>query len=166
MKILKLKHRPRHLPNALATSPKTLIRFPQQQLVPKLSMMKTAETLGSEKLRRYEISADFKRVPPGDVVDLIYEHYFPGVFLQRIDNATTLSYPTEVDTAEMTRWFMMPRGHEYKSWRILEYETGKPGTVEPLKVFTEYLAEDSSILAFKLLSVKGGVTHDVEWKYK
>jgi predicted acylesterase/phospholipase RssA len=151
---------------ALSTHPKAQIRFPTQQLVPKLSMMKTAESLGSEKLRRFEISADFKRVPPGDVVDLIYEHYSPGLFLQRSDNATTLTYPIEVDTAEMTRWFMMPRGHDYKSWRVLEYETGKPGTVEPLKVHTEYLADDNSILAFKLLSVKGGMTHDVEWKYK
>ena len=60
----------------------------------------------------------------------------------------------------------MPRGKEYRSFRILHWETAKPDTVEPVKVVSEYLADDSTILAFKLLSVKAGVTHEVTWYYK
>ena len=38
--------------------------------------------------------------------------------------------------------------------------------MEPVKVVTEYLAEDSTILAYKLLSVKAGYTYEVTWFYK
>jgi hypothetical protein len=44
--------------------------------------------------------------------------------------------------------------------------TGKPGTVEAVRGFTEYLAEDSSILAYKLMSVKAGYTYEVTWFYR
>ena len=33
---------------------------------------------------------------------------------------------------------------------VVEYKTGKPEKVEPVNIVTEYLAEDSSILAYKL----------------
>ena len=35
-----------------------------------------------------------------------------------------------------------------------------------MKVVTEYLAEDSTILAFKLLSLDPGWTYEVGWVYK
>jgi hypothetical protein len=38
----------------------------------------------------------------------------------------------------------------------VRYETGKPKTVEPVRVVTEYLAEEFSIIAFKLLSLEAG----------
>ena len=46
----------------------------------------------------------------------------------------------------------MPGGKEYQSFRIIRYETGKPENVEAVKVVTEYLAEEFTIIAFKLLS--------------
>lgn len=50
--------------------------------------------------------------------------------------------------------------------RILRHETDKPATAEVVKGITEYLAEDSTILAFKLGSVKAGYTYEVTWFYK
>jgi hypothetical protein len=52
------------------------------------------------------------------------------------------------------------------SFRIIRYKTGKPEEVEAVKVVTEYLAEDFTILAFKLLSLKPGYTYEVSWSYQ
>ena len=41
-----------------------------------------------------------------------------------------------------------------------------PAKVEEVKLVTEYLAEDSTILAYKLLSVDAGYTYEVTWYYK
>ena len=38
--------------------------------------------------------------------------------------------------------------------------------MEEVKLVTEYLAEDSTILAYKLLSVDAGYTYEVTWYYK
>jgi hypothetical protein len=64
----------------------------------------------------------------------------------------------QADTAEVIRWFLMPRGKEYKDFRILRYPAGKPEKAEKVKVVTEYLAEDFTILAYKLMSTKAGYT--------
>ena len=66
----------------------------------------------------------------------------------------------------MTAWILIPEGKEYQSFRIVRYETGKPENVEAVKVVTEYLAEEYSILAFKLLSLKSGYTDVVSWTYR
>ena len=150
----------------LAASPKTQVRFPVQQIRPKLRMTKVQGTAQGEQLDRFEADLDFAKVPAGDTVDFIYEFYSPGVFLQRGENSTTLTFQHEVDAAEVTRWIMMPKGKDYRNFRILRYETGKPETAETVKTFTEYLAEDSSILAYKVLSVKGGYTYEITWFYK
>ena len=42
----------------------------------------------------------------------------------------------------------------------------KSGSAEAVKGFTEYLADDYSIIAYKLVSVKGGYNYDVTWFYK
>jgi hypothetical protein len=60
----------------------------------------------------------------------------------------------------------MPEGMEYKNYRILQYKTGEPENVELVKVVTEYLADDYTILAYKLMSVKAGYTYEVIWYYK
>jgi hypothetical protein len=72
----------------------------------------------------------------------------------------------QVDTAEVSRWFLMPKGKKYKSNRIVRYRTNKPEGAESVKVESEYLAEDSTILAYKLLSAKAGYTYEVTWFYK
>ena len=53
-----------------------------------------------------------------------------------------------------------------QSFRITRYQPGKSGSAELVKGFTEYLADDYSILAYKLVSVKGGYNYDVTWFYK
>ena len=49
---------------------------------------------------------------------------------------------------------------------MIRYETGKPQTAEDAKIVTEYLAEDKTILAFKLLSLKPGYVYEVIWYYE
>jgi hypothetical protein len=66
----------------------------------------------------------------------------------------------------MTRWILLPKGRDYRSFRIVRYKTGKPETVEPVKIVSEYLANDYTILAYELLSVDPGYTHEVTWYYK
>ena len=82
------------------------------------------------------------------------------------DGSSSVAYPTQVDTAEVSRWFLMPKRKECKDCRILRYPTGKPEGVESVKVVSEYLTEDSTILAYKMLSVDAGYTYEVTWYYK
>ena len=66
----------------------------------------------------------------------------------------------------MTRWLLLPKGREYGSFHLVRYETGKPETSEAVKIVTEYLADDYTILAYKLLAVPAGYTYEVTWFYK
>jgi predicted acylesterase/phospholipase RssA len=151
----------------LAQSPKTQFRFPAQQLRPKLRMMNREGPSPGEKMSQFEMSVDFQKVPAGEMVDLIYEHYSPpGMFLEHGDASTTIAFRHEVDAAEVTRWILMPQGRDYKSFRITRYQPGRPGSAEAVKGFTEYLADDSSIIAYKLVGVKGGYNYDITWFYK
>ena len=59
-----------------------------------------------------------------------------------------------------------PQGKEYRNYRFIRYQTGKRDKVEAVKIVTEYLAEDSTILAYKLLSVDPGYTYEITWFYK
>jgi predicted acylesterase/phospholipase RssA len=150
----------------MATSLSAQIRFPPQQLQPKLHRIDVESTAPGEPKSRWEMSVDFSKVPAGDFVDVTYEHYSSGEFLQEGEQSTTIAFPMQVDTAEVTRWILMPKGREYQSFRILRYQTGKPDKVEPVKVVTEYLADDHTILAYKLLSVKAGYTYELTWFYQ
>jgi predicted acylesterase/phospholipase RssA len=169
---LKVVKRPDNVENSLfrvdvlATSPLTQVWFPPQQLRAHLHMSRLEGPAPGEKRCRWQASWDFAKVPAGDYVDLIYEHYSPAVFLRREDTSTSIAIPVQVDTAEATRWFLMPEGREYKSFRIVRYETGKPEKAEPVNVVAEFLAEDHTILAYKLVSVKSGYTYEVTWHYK
>ena len=149
----------------LAEDPKSVFRFPPQQLRPKLRVMNMEGSSG-EKLAQFEMLVDFSKVPPGEMVDLIYEHYSRGLFLDRGDASTTITFRHEVDSAEVTRWILMPIGKDYRNFRITRYLPGKSGTAEVVKGFTEYLADDYSIIAYKLVSTKGGYNYDVTWFYK
>jgi len=112
------------------------------------------------------VSVDLSKTPSGQIVDVSYEHYSPGDFVQRGEISTTIAFRSDFDAAEVTRWFLMPRGREYRRFEILRYETGKPGSAEIVKGLTEYLADDSSIIAFKMASVKAGYMFEVTWFYK
>jgi hypothetical protein len=48
----------------------------------------------------------------------------------------------------------------------VRWETKNPDKVEPVRVINEFLADDYTILAYKLLSEKAGYTHEVTWYYK
>ena len=89
-----------------------------------------------------------------------------GQFLRRDETSTTLTFAIHAETAEVTRWILLPKGREYRNFRIVRFKTATPDKVEGVKIVTEYLAEDYTILAFKLLSVEGGYTYEVTWYYK
>src|SRR5262249_38576690 len=169
---LKIRKRPEHAGNnrflmdMLTTHPKAMVRFPQQRLQPRLFMSSAESTTVGENMCRWQMSVDLQRVPPGEYVDLIYEHMSPGEFVQRRQGSTMLAFHFKADTAEVTRWFLMPKGKSYRNYKIVQYETGKPDTVEEVKLVTEYLADDYSILAYKLMSLKAGMTYEVTWYYQ
>ena len=150
----------------LGTSPKTAVRFPPQQLQPRLRMGSAEGPSPGQKQYHWRATYDFQHVPPGEFVDLIVEYHAPGRFLQRGGNGTAIPFPIRADTAELTAWIMMPEGKPYESFHIVRYDTLKPDKVEAVKVVTEYLAEESTILAFKLLSLEAGYTYEVSWTYR
>jgi predicted acylesterase/phospholipase RssA len=147
-------------------SPKTAIRFPTQRLQPKLSMSRVQSSNPSEEKCDWLASFDFTHVPVGKFVDLIAEFHTPGENLQRGGNDTVLVFPIRADTAEMTAWILMPDGKEYQSFSIVRYDTAKPEKVEAVELVTEYLRDDYTIIAFKLLSLKSGYTYVVSWTYR
>jgi hypothetical protein len=151
---------------AQATHPDSPFRFPSQRFQPRLRRMLVENSSPQEKMSQFQVSVDLSKVPTGQVVDVLYEHYSPGIFVQRGEVSTTITFRSEFDAAEVTRWILLPSGREYRSFEILRYEAGKPAMAEVVKGFTEYLADDSSIIAYKLASVKAGYTFEVTWFYK
>ena len=150
----------------LATNLKTQVRFPVQDPKPKLRVMYEEAKAGGEKKCRFEVVIDFKKVPRGDTVDLIYEHYSPADFFVQAQDGASINFKLEANTAEITRWFSMPRGREYRDFRIYQYDPAFPDKGEYIKPVTEYLPEDATILAYKLLQRRGGTGHLVQWSYK
>jgi predicted acylesterase/phospholipase RssA len=150
----------------LATHAQTQVRFPPQDLRPKLRMMRVDGPSTGEKSYRFEASIDLRKVRTGSTVDLIYEHISPGTFVKRSEEATTLDFKLEADTAEVTRWIFMPAGKEYETFRVFQYEADKPETIEQITPVTEFLAHDYSIIGYKLLLLKAHTGHEVQWSYK
>jgi predicted acylesterase/phospholipase RssA len=150
----------------LAMSPDTRVRFPAQQLAPTLYSRPLDALDNGGSLLHFEIGADFKKVPSGESVDLVYEHMSPGTFLRSGIDSTTLEFEVEAETIELTRWLLLPRGKEYREFKLIRYTTGKPETPEKVNIVTEYLADDYTILAFKLLSLKAGYTYELTWYYR
>jgi hypothetical protein len=149
---------------ALATHPDSQFRFPPQRFRPRLRRMFVANPKAQERMCQFEVSVDLNKAPTGQVVEVIYEQESPGAFVQRGEVSTTIAFPSEFDAAEVTRWILLPKGREYRNFQILRFETGK--TAEVVKGFTEYLADDFSIIAYKMASVKAGYTFDLTWFYK
>ncbi len=142
------------------------MRFPPQKLRPNLRVSNMENTASGEKQSRWQVTWNLAKVPAGEYVDLMYEHYSPALFMRREDGTSSVAFHMTTDTAEVTRWFLMPEGKEYKNFRILRYPNGRPQMMEVVPVVTEYLADDSTILAYKLLSTKAGYTYEVTWYYK
>ena len=153
--------------NLLPKDPvKTAARFPPQELPAKLvrSIVDGAGT--DKKTARWQAIFDFKQVPDGDSVDIVVEDYSSGIYLRRNDSCSIIPIPVYTPTAELTLWLLLPTGKEYKSWRLVRYPHDKPQNVDTVQVVTQYLSEDNSILAFKLLALKPGFTYEAQWFYK
>lgn len=146
--------------------PEAQFRFPPSHYQPRLRRMCVENTRTQETSCQFEVSIDLSKVPNGQVVDVIYEHYSCGDFLQGGEHSTTVALSSEVDAPEVTRWILLPRGKEYQRYQIVRYETGKPRTAEVVKGLTDYMVDDPSIIAFKMASVKAGYTFEVTWFYK
>ncbi|HEY2586798.1 MAG TPA: hypothetical protein VGI81_13725, partial [Tepidisphaeraceae bacterium] len=145
---------------------RTAFRLPPQVLQPKLLRSNLTDAPSGEKLCRWQLAYDLRQVPSGEFVDLIVEDVAPGRFLRSDDAGTTLPIDCAAPTAELTLWIMMPRAKEYKSWRVVRYLRENPDEVERVDVVNEYLADEYSIVAFKLLSVKPDYKYEVQWFYK
>jgi predicted acylesterase/phospholipase RssA len=152
--------------SVLALSPQTQVRFPSQQLNPRLYARNLETSRQGERLMHWEVGADFQKVPAGEAVDIIYEHFSPGLFVREGVGSSTLTFEVEADTVELTRWLLLPEGREHRNYQLIRYETGKPAVAENVKVVTQYLADDNTVLAFKLLSLKAGYTYEITWFYR
>jgi hypothetical protein len=169
---LKVPKRPENTQNnsfpidLLARSSRTAVRFPAQQLEPTLLKCKLDGPSSGEKKCRWQARFDFRQLPAGDTADLVVEHCSSGYYLRSGANGTAIKVPVRTETAELTMWVLMPEGKEYRNFRIIRYETKKPEKVESVKLVSEYLPDDYTILAFKLLSLKAGFTYEVSWVYR
>ena len=151
--------------SVLATSPNTLVRFPSQLLPPRL-LAHNLTAPDSAKLVKWFVQADFTKITPGESVDLVYEHESPGLFVRENNGAATLSFDVEVETVELTRWLLLPEATQFREYRLIRYETGKPETAEEVNAVTRYLSNDYTVLAFKLLALKPGYTYELTWFYR
>jgi predicted acylesterase/phospholipase RssA len=151
---------------ALPTQSDSQFRFPPQRFQPKLRQLCIENPTAQKKTCQFEVSVDLSKVPTGQIVDVIYEQYSSGEFVQRGEVSTTIAFTSEFNAADVMRWIMLPSGKEYRSFEIHRHETGKPATVEVVTAFTELLADNSSIIAYKMPLVKAGHTFEVTWFYK
>jgi len=151
--------------SVLAFSPDTQVRFPAQDLKPTLYAQEMGNDARGQRMVHWTVAVDLKRVPPGDFVEIIYEHISPGVFVTEGMSSNTLSYSVEAPTVELTRWLLMPEGKKYKNFQLIRFRTGNPDAAESVKLATEYLPGDKDILAFKLLALEAGYTYELSWFY-
>jgi hypothetical protein len=150
----------------LPTSPQTAVRFPAQQLRPRLRMCEVESSGPGRDLCRWEADFDFIGVPAGDFVEIMLDERSPGRFLEGGEGGAEITFIVQAATGELTTWLLMPRGRDYQSFHISRHQTGKPETSENFRPVTEYLADDYTIIAFKLVSLDPGWTYQVRWVYK
>src|SRR6202041_2416908 len=90
---------------SLAEHPDSQFRFPPQRFQPKLRRKFVENPGAQEKLCQFEVSVDLSKAPLGQVVDVIYEFYSPGKFVQRGEVSTTVAFHSDFDAAAVSRWF-------------------------------------------------------------
>lgn len=151
---------------ALASHSEAQFRFPPSQYRPGLRRSIVENSSTQEPSCHFEVSVNLTKAPKSQVVDVLYEHYSRGVLLKRGESSTTAVFRSDMDALEFTRWFLLPRGDEYRSYQIVRYETGKPGTAEVVKEFADYNVDDPGIIGFKMALVKAGHTYEVTWFHK
>ena len=128
--------------------------------------MDLESSVPGERDCHWELSYDFRDVPAGDPVNLVVEYQSAGRFLHHSEDTTTVPLNIRSDTAELTAWILMPEGKEYANFRVIRRHKGKREKAEPVKIVTEYLAQDSRIIAFKLLTLSAGYDYEVSWTYR
>jgi hypothetical protein len=52
------------------------------------------------------------------------------------------------------------------TFRLFEFQVGKPATIEQVTPVTEFLAQDYTIIGYKLQLLEGGTGHEVQGSYK
>jgi predicted acylesterase/phospholipase RssA len=149
-----------------STSPKTAVQFPPQHLPTHLRSCNLENPSAAQKERHMEVSFDFRGVPAGEFAEVKFNYHSPGLYIRKGEKASSFTWTPEAEVAELTTWILMPEHEEYTDFRILRHKTDEPEKLEPFKPVTEYLAEDYSILAFKLVGLKHGYTYNVIWNYK
>jgi hypothetical protein len=149
----------------LTSNPKVEVTFPQQQLSAKLRVSRD-KMAGGHMSSTWELAYDFSKVPAGDVVDVTYKMLSVGNSWQSGKDLSAVHFPVRTPVAELNIWILMPAGKQYRQYSMIRYPTSKPDTVEEVKLVTEYLAEDATILAFKILSLQAGYTYELRWLYK
>ena len=152
--------------SVLAVASDTQVRFPVQQLKPKLYVRTIGSSPEGGPLRHFEVGADFRTVPSDDAADIVYEHVSAGRFVREGSGSVSFAFDIEAETLELSRWILMPEGREYSSYQITRYRVGQPEFPESVRLMTEFLAEDRTILAFKLLMPDPGYTYEVTWFYR
>jgi predicted acylesterase/phospholipase RssA len=149
----------------LPRDPKAEFRFPRQELRATLRKCPDLDTPAGDRACRWQADFDFRNVPAGQPVNLVVEHLAAGRYLEDDTDSDTVPLNVLGDTAELTAWILMPEGKEYANFRVVR-RGGERANVERVNLVTEYLAEDYSIIAFKLLSLKGGYSYEVSWNYR
>jgi predicted acylesterase/phospholipase RssA len=148
----------------LTHSPKVEVRFPTQQPEVKLRVCHPKDAGRDDSI--WEAAFDLQKVPPGHMVDLTYQYLSFGGFPEEAEDLKSLRFPIQTATAELNMWMLMPADKHYRDFHLIRFPTGKPEKVEAVMFVAEYLAEDATILAFKLLSLKPGYTYEVRWTWR
>jgi hypothetical protein len=149
----------------LPRDPRAVFRFPHQEIRPTLQKCLDPTVTADDRSARWQANYDFHNIPAGQQVDLVAEHQGGGRYLEDNADSTTVPLNVQADTAELTVWILMPTGKEYSNFRIVRH-TEDHKNVEAVTPVTRFLADDSTILAFKLLSLKADHRYEVSWTYR
>jgi predicted acylesterase/phospholipase RssA len=148
----------------------TQVRFPPQQLQPKL--FKTPDAPGSmpgERTCIWGATYDFTGIPKGQIEEMRSIDQSPGLPLGRTWTAGQLEFHVLTDTAQLSMWILMPTGRDYGSWfltRTHKQVGTEPVEVESVRPIQEFGATDYTIIGFQLISLKPGETYQVHWTYQ
>ncbi|QIF00020.1 patatin-like phospholipase family protein [Roseimicrobium sp. ORNL1] len=138
------------------------VRFPPQALEAKVQRA----PLDEQGHYRWDAVFDFSKVPSGKPMELMVEVQSPGLFLYGSNAATGMTFAIEAQTSELLQWVLMPKGREYNKYRYIYYQRDHPETAKEGVFTTEYLAKDSTLLAFKILALEPGYDHEISWEYR
>jgi hypothetical protein len=138
------------------------VRFPRQALEAKVQRA----PLDEQGHYRWDAIFDFSKVPSGTPVELMIEVQSPGLFLYGSNATTGMTFAIEAQTSELLQWVLMPKGRKYNKYRYVYYQRGHPETAKEGVFTTEYLAKDSTLLAFKILALEPGYDHEISWEYR